>query len=289
MSFRIVELDATVNGPVEITGGTVDATINGQTIDVGVNVVPVISQLYSGSGSDQTLTGLRAYNSLIVIAQLFNGTISPTTYSWFRAIASDTTYGATIAQERYYQQGYWYSGNAAISGDNTITTIPLHGADQVILQPRLNNVSSGGSLQLSVLGSSESLPESHRTTAQRAASHVLSANKSHTLVTAGDTIPIPVTSRGVRVYCQFNNGGAQSAVAFNLMDTLSGVQMARWRLQTGSDMGDEFFYNGTSGQQQSNMAVQYATLPHSQNPMYLAFDAVTGANAVDLIITEDNN
>lgn len=288
-----VAIDGTVDvsGSVAISSGEVDATITGPvTIDSGnVNVVntpgvfPLTSLVHIASNINLTpgtpfpIAGLSAYNSLLVSIELTIVTGTPTSNSYIEVDVSGFTTSSLLlyATKLFLQATSSASSSSLVTGDQTLTTIPLNGIDHVSFNvPALPAGVTSAIINLNLYGTNSELMATHRSVQQIVGPIMFSSGAANIPVTtaAQVTIPIPITNNPVSIYA-FSSGTATGTPSTTLAieDSISN------RVQPFVQLAIPKSTN-----------IQWQ-LPHSLNPMFLRIqETVAGATSNwQVMFTED--
>lgn len=279
-------------GTVDIAG-TVDAVITSGTVDVGTiesitagdisvvnnpSVFAIPNVKFIGTFSAGTTTGIDVskFNSLIIMLTITASGFHSNQYGWMELTPSDSASGVALPPSFYFLQASTFNNNVGSFGNGAQTVFPLHGMDTLEIDFEVND--TGLSMSASIFGTTESLPEYHRTQEYGEVSHILMFDANHIMPAGGSTFPIPVSSKPVRLYVHPHSGNTGTSQAVQLTDTVTGALLMNATVPKGQNLGQEG---------NTNPATPYLLLPHTMSPMTLFTGTATANDLIDVFLTDD--
>ncbi|MGH7239407.1 MAG: hypothetical protein ACREHG_04985 [Candidatus Saccharimonadales bacterium] len=242
---------------------------------VTANVVPKIKYLGNFTGVTAGID-VSEYNALIIAFNLTATGYSSIKYGYMELTPSDSASGVALPPSYYFLQSSVFNNNVAAFSNMSQTVFPLHGMDT--LDIGLTAVGTGQTLSADIFGTTESLPELHRTQEFSAVSHILMQNELHVMPSGGSTFPIPVSSKPVRIYAHVTNTNAGATQAMQLVDTVTSALIMNGTVPKGSNFGQAGLTNSPN---------PYILLPHTMSPMTLFTGSATSGDTMDIFVTDD--
>lgn len=265
-------------GAVTIDGGTIDIEPGASvSIDgiVTANVVPKVTYLGNfTSGHTDIDTSL--YNTLIINLAITATGYHATQYGYMELTASDSASGVALPPRFYYLQASSYNNNAGEFSNQGQTVFPLHGMDRLAIDFAVSDV--GLEMSADIFGTTETLPEFHRTREFGSVSHILMFNANHVMPSGGSQFPVPVSCRPVRLYIHPHAANSGASQAIQVVDTVTGALIFNATVPKGSNLGQEGF---------TNPSQPYILLPHTMSPMTISTGSATSGDEIDVFVTDD--